>query len=326
MHCFSSLTPERILDAAELFSVRCTGRILQLNSLENRVFEVEIECDNPVIRQDSFRVIKFYRPQRWTNEQILEEHEYLLDLTNGEVPVVPPLHSKNGLTLEPLNFEEMRCAMFLKSGGRIPQEFNDEEIVRMGMLIARMHLIGATKKAPHRITLTAEGYGTDNCQFLLSARLIHPEYESRYKTIVEEIVKLGAPMLSSVENIRIHGDLHLANILWDDNGPKLVDFDDMVTGPPVQDIWLCAPGRDDYAMRQRELLLDGYSTLRSFDYSSLKLVELLRALRMIHFNAWIGKRWDDPYFQKVFSHYGSPLYWSQAVDDLSEQLEYIKDA
>lgn len=325
MHCFSTLTPDRILEAVEQFGVRCTGRILQLNSMENRVFEVEIECDAPQTRQESFRVIKFYRPHRWSDAQILDEHQFLLDLNEKEIPVVPPLMTKDGKTLLHLPYESMRCSLFLKSGGRIPQEFTDEEIERMGRLIARMHLTGASRSAPSRLVLTAENYGTKNLSFLLEKKLIHPEYESNYAHTVEAIVRLSTPLLSDLESIRIHGDLHLANILWDDNGPKLVDFDDMVMGPPVQDIWLCSPGRDEYAEEQREILLSGYETLRDFDRSSLKAIEPLRALRMIHFNAWIGSRWDDPAFQRVFSHYGTPLYWSQAVQDLREQLSYIQD-
>lgn len=325
-HDFFTLTPDKILDSIEQFGVRCTGRVLQLNSMENRVYEVEIETDLTAdkARHESFRVAKFYRPNRWTHEQILDEHGFLNDLVERDIPVVPPLEAPNGSTLLKMAGRDLSFALFPKSGGRIPQEFTDEEVERMGRLIARLHTIGSIRPAPSRLRLTPEVYGLKNLEYILASKLLPAEFTETYSSLVRTLCSQVTPWFQNVEMIRIHGDLHLANILWDENGPKLVDFDDMLTGPPIQDLWLIVPGRDEESLRQFQILLYGYKQLRTFDDTTLRLIEPLRAFRMIHFTAWIARRWEDPAFKRVFPNFGSHSYWAEQVGDLRDQFQYFR--
>lgn len=325
---FFELTPERVLRAVEQNGVRCTGRCLTLNSMENRVYEVEIEIeDETSIRSPSerFRVVKFYRPGRWTPEQIGEEHQFLMDLAAAEIPVVAPLQFSDGTTLRRDEATDIYYAIFPKQGGRSPDELQVDQASWIGRLLARMHAIGETRAAPHRLRLTPEVYGLSNLSYLLENRVIPPEFEANYARTVEEICRLSQPLFVDATVQRIHGDCHLGNVLWGSEGPFLVDFDDMVVGPPVQDIWLLTPGRDEYAASARSLLLEGYEQMRSFDYSSLRLVEPLRALRFVHFSAWIARRWQDPAFKRTFDRFGTASYWHEQLTDLAEQLELIRD-
>ena len=322
---FLELTPERILDAVEEFGVRATGRVLQLNSMENRVYEVEIEVEDDQVetRHDRFRVAKFYRPQRWSKEQILDEHAFLLDLVERDIPVIAPIQNENGDTLKTI--ADIHCALFPKSGGRIPQEFTDEELERMGRLIARLHFVGAARPATARIQLSPQTYGIENLEKIISLGFLPNEYFNTYSNLVKTLSQTISPWFDGIEMLRIHGDLHLANILWDDAGPKLVDFDDMLVGPPIQDLWLIVPGRDEESRRQFRVMINAYQELRAFDRKSLRLVEPLRALRMIHFSAWIAKRWEDPAFKRIFPGFGSNAYWSEQIGDLQDQLSVIRE-
>lgn len=323
---FFELTPERILNSVERFGVRCTGRALTLHSMENRVYEVEVEVDEDQIRtpSDRFRVVKFYRPGRWTEAQILEEHQFLHDLRQVDIPVVAPLANEEGCTLLKMEEADLWYALFPKQGGRSPDELTAEQAPVIGRLLARAHNVGAAKSAPSRLPLTPSTYGRANLEYLLRAKLIPEEIQKAYIQVVERLCQLGDELYRDVRLQRVHGDCHLGNVLWGSNGPFLVDFDDMVMGPPVQDIWLILPGRDDYARDVLLHLLDGYESMRPFDRSSLRMVELLRALRFIHFTAWIGRRWEDPTFPRVFHTYGTPGYWSAQLADLREQLALVE--
>ncbi len=323
---FYELTPERILDAAEAFGFRCTGRCFQLNSMENRVYDVEIELPDDARSKspsERFRIIKFYRPGRWTKEQILEEHQFLLDLVEYEIPVVAPLVLGNGETLLEVPGTNIWAAVFPKVGGRNPQELSEEQLPQIGRLLARLHNVGASRQAVHRIQLTTETYGEENMRFLLESKTIPERLEGRYSEMVASICRTCAPWFKEAEVQRIHGDCHFGNLLWGADGPFWVDFDDMLRGPCVQDIWLIIPGRDEAARRDLDLLLEGYEQMRPFNYQTLRLVEPLRALRLIHFSAWIAKRWNDPAFQRTFVEFGSERYWNEQVSYLAEQLEYI---
>lgn len=323
---FFELTPEKILSAVELAGLRCTGRILTLNSMENRVYEVEIEVENEEdIKSvsDRFRVAKFYRPGRWSKEQILEEHQFLSDLSAQDIPVVAPLAFQNGETLHKIGDIDIYFSVFPKSGGRIPEEFDDTQLGIIGRLLARLHNVGAAREAKHRLRITPETYGLKNLEFLQSSNSIPLQYVSEYSRAVEEICRAAEPLFQDVENIRIHGDCHLANILWGSHGPRLVDFDDMLVGPPVQDVWLILPGRDEEAKRQLGVLLEAYEPMRRFNRKTLRLIEVLRALRIIHFAAWIARRWKDPAFQRAFPDYGTPRYWSEQIATLHEQQTFI---
>lgn len=323
---FFSLTPDKILDVIEEGTgLACTGRVLALNSMENRVYEVEVETDKaPKNPSDKFKIAKFYRPGRWSQEQILEEHQFLQDLEDNEIPVVAPIRFKDGSTVQKLANSSIYFSLFPKISGRSPDELNFEQLEQVGRLLARMHQVGASRPANHRINLNPKTYGLDNLNYLLSGHKIPLEFQGRYQAAAEEICKLAAPQFAKQQPFtRVHGDCHLGNLIFGSMGMFWVDFDDMVVGPPVQDLWLMLPGRDDYSKRQMDRLLCGYETMRTFDNRSLKLVEILRALRFIHFSAWISKRWEDPAFPKAFAFFGSNQYWQEQTESLEEQLLLI---
>ncbi len=324
---FYDLTPDVILESAEKVGLRCTGRVMQMNSMENRVYEVEVEMDEALVRtpSDRARVVKFYRPGRWTKHQIAEEHQFLSDLQQAEVPVVASLPMADGSTFQVVPGLGIFCAVFPKRGGRHPTEMTHEELKRVGRLLARMHSVGSQRKAEHRIVLNTETYGWDNLDYLLESEALPEEIEDSYADTVEEICKISEPWFAEAECQRIHGDCHLGNLLWTDNGPFWVDFDDMVQGPCVQDLWLVVPGRDEESLESREMLLEGYEELREFNRSTLRLIEPLRALRFVHFSAWIAKRWTDPAFPRRFEFFGSKRYWEEQLGDLHEQLRLIKE-
>ena len=230
---FLDLQPEKILETVELLGKRSTGRVTALNSLENRVFEVELEEGREL---GSSRVVaKFYRPGRWTREQILEEHQFLLDLKEQDIPVVAPIPFPNGTTLEKVKDADIFCAVFPKQMGRNPQELVSEDLQRLGRLLARIHNVGAERSSPNRITLNPDVYGIRNLEYLLESDAISYAVVDRYEELVYEICDLSEHLFDRVTNQRIHGDCHFGNILWGDDGPFLVDFDDMVQGPCVQD-------------------------------------------------------------------------------------------
>lgn len=345
---FFELTPDRVLEAVESLGLRCTGRCTALNSFENRVYEVELEEDEESVEAGSARyasndrsasavfarrrVVKFYRPGRWTREQILEEHEFLLDLQKAEIPVVAPIEFSTGegkATLHAARDGGIFYALFPKVGGRAPEELQDNQLRWIGRLLARIHSVGALKPAPHRIEINAENYGRKNLKTLLDGNWIPLEFAARYEKTVTEICSLTEKMFSGLSAStlhRIHGDCHLGNLLWNQSGPFFLDFDDMVRGPAVQDIWLLVPGRDEESIRQRQVLLAGYEEMREFDDATLRLVEPLRALRFVHYSAWIARRWDDPAFPAAFPQFGSHRYWQDQVHDLELQLELIRQA
>ncbi|WP_157895141.1 serine/threonine protein kinase [Verrucomicrobium sp. GAS474] len=340
---FYDLTPDRILAAAELTGVRCTGRMMQMNSMENRVWEVEIEvADEAALksRSEKSRILKFYRPGRWSQVQIEEEHRFLLDLQEAEVPVVAPLPfagkgrgGATGTLASVPGAENLFFTVFPKVGGRHPDEMSEEQLVRVGRQLGRMHNVGASgpdAAAPHRLRLTPEVYGYMNLDYLLETEAIPERLEEPYVLAAEEICGRAEELFADAALQRIHGDCHLGNLLWADSpphdGPFWVDFDDMVVGPPVQDIWLIVPGRDDDAVERREHLLRGYGEMRDFDRATLRLIEPLRALRYIHFSAWIAKRWIDPAFPRRFEHFGTESYWTEQVADLREQVDLMRAA
>lgn len=325
---FYELTPEKILTAVEALGFKTTGRVSALNSMENRVYEVEVDADETLVKKnpsEGFRIVKFYRPGRWTREQIAEEHQFLLDLQEYDIPVVAPIAVRDNETLFTVPEIDIRYAVFPKIGGRSPDELDDEQLMRVGRLLARMHNVGQVKAAKHRVRLTPSSYGIENLNYLLRERKLPPHLESRYENVVTQICKISTPWFEEAESQRIHGDCHLGNLLWNNNGPFWVDFDDMVSGPCVQDVWLIMPGRDSYGKAKLAIFLEAYDQLRPFDRRSLRLIEPLRALRFVHFSAWIAKRWEDPSFQRTFVHYESERYWQEQMRDLEEQLALIQE-
>ena len=324
---FYELTPERILDAVERLGLRCTGRCMALNSMENRVYDVEVEVAEPVeTPSDRFRIVKFYRPGRWTREQILEEHRFLLDLVEHEVPAVAPLELPGAETLATIEDIGIHYAVFPRVGGRMPDELDDDQLLQMGRLLARLHNVGATRDAPTRLRLDPATYGRANLAFLLEEGLLPDSGRERYRMLVERICDVSEPWFSETRYQRIHGDCHLGNVLHGRTGFFLIDFDDMVRGPCVQDLWLIVPGNDPASRAKLETLLEGYEQMRDFDRRTLRLIEALRALRVVHFSAWIGRRWEDPAFKRVFPDFGTERYWFEEIANLQEQSARIEEA
>ncbi len=325
MDHFFSLTPDRILDSVEdaigskKTGVRATGRTFQLNSMENRVYEIELDDESRVVG-------KFYRPGRWSKDCILEEHEFIRELAAGEVPAVAPIELSNQSTLFETS-DGIFFALFPKVRGQIVQELADTELAQIGRLLARLHNVGAAKQAKHRLSLNPKTYGQASLDFLKSGNFIDIQVLTAYTAAVNELLQKIEPMFQDLPIHRVHGDCHLGNVLWH-HTPQgaqafFLDFDDMVTGPAVQDIWLVVRGRDETAQRQRQVLIESYQTLRSFDIQTLRLIEPLRALRMIHYSAWIARRWNDPIFQRTFPEFGSYRYWQDQLADVHEQLRFI---
>lgn len=329
---FHSLTPEHVLEAVESFGFKTTGRVMQLNSMENRVYEVEIELEEePTSVSDNFKVVKFYRPGRWSREQIQDEHDFLWDLQEMEIPAIAPLKNTAGKNTAKKNADQtlfespqgLYFALFPKQGGRECDEWSDQLLEQMGRLLARLHNVGAAKKADHRVRLDIQSYGEKNLEFLLGSGRLPAEYAPHYENLAKQIFKISAPLFEGIKYQRVHGDCHHGNVLLGRSGPYLIDFDDMVNGPRVQDIWMVIPGRDDYSLRQRQTLLEAYETMSEFDRRELRLIESLRALRMIHFSSWIAHRYEDQAFKRAFPDFGTTQYWEKELHDLREQIANI---
>lgn len=325
---FYSLTPDKILTAFEKSTgLRATGRNLALNSMENRVYEIEIEREEQTRapRHENYRILKFYRPGRWSAAQIAEEHQFLAELVAHEIPVVAPEKMLNGETIGKLPDSDILFTVFRKAPGRSPDELMDDQLAMVGRLLARLHNVGAAKKFKERAQLTPTTYGLANLEYLLSHDIVPADIRESYGNLVTAICSLIEPLFKGIHTYRIHGDCHFGNILWGEQGPFWVDFDDCLTGPAVQDLWLVVPGRDEYALQQRGQVLEAYEQMRPFDRQELQLIEPLRALRFIHFTAWIARRWEDPAFPRVFPYFGSAQYWRDQVGDLREQLSLIRE-
>lgn len=319
MEFFYSLTPSKVLDTVDAAlgtGQRTTGRFLTLNSLENRVFDLELEDDSHI-------VAKFYRPGRWSRAAILDEHRFLLDLTAAEVPAVAPVALSDGSTLASTD-DGIWFALFPKVRGRSEQELSDAQLDQVGRFLARIHNVGAATAAPHRQHLSVEQYGQPALDSLLESGQIDIQLQSRYQRVASALLGRCKTLLAGCEPQRIHGDCHLGNLLFHHDAPLFLDFDDMLLGPPVQDIWMVVRGRDAFAQAQRERLLAAYETLRAFDRSSLRLIEPLRALRMLHFSSWIARRYADPIFPRTFPEFTSYRYWLDETSALEEQLALIE--
>lgn len=322
---FFALTPDRVLDAVEFGGRRATGYALALNSLENRVYEIELE-------EGARLVAKFYRPGRWSQQALLDEHQFLSELVAAEVPVVPPLRRPDGSTLAalPVTGGVIWFACFDKVRGRPPEELSDEQLRQLGRLVARLHNVGATHPAPARPRLDADSYGSASLRILLGedaqTSFVPADLRSRFTAAGAAIVGLCERAFDGLEFIRIHGDCHRGNLLWGNEGPFFLDFDDFLHGPAVQDLWLLVPGRDTEAVRQRLLLVEGYETMRPFHRPSLRLVEPLRALRILRYAAWIAQRWRDPAFQRAFPDWDQHGSWLRELGELEQQRLRVEAA
>jgi len=314
---FLSLTPERVLDAVEAAGLSCNAVCYPLNSFENRVYEVELA--------DRTRIIaKFYRPGRWSEEQILEEHRFLADLDAAEVAVCPVRAFPDGSTLKRQG--KIFYSLAERRGGRAPDELTPQAAERLGMLVGRLHNVGVERPAPHRVQLDADTFVRANVAWLRQHDTVPRHLAERYYAVAAAVAEQADRLFADIEPDlhRVHGDLHLGNVLDRDGVLNVLDFDDMASGPAVQDVWLCLPGRDADAVRLRELFLDGYERFRLFDRRQLRLVEALRAMRMIHYATWLARRWHDPIFPATWPQFGSDGWWQAEVEALEEQAERIR--
>jgi Ser/Thr protein kinase RdoA (MazF antagonist) len=310
---YATLTPDRILDALDTVDFRGDGRLLALNSYENRVYLVNLEDASPV-------VAKFYRPLRWTDAQILEEHAFVAELAEREIPAVAPL-SHAGSTLH--LFEGFRFAVYPKCGGRTPELDDPATLEWMGRFIGRLHAVGALSPFATRPVIDIATFGDEPRAFLLAHDFVPPDLLDAYRTVSEMAlngVRHCFNRAGDVKTLRLHGDCHAGNVLWTADGPHFVDFDDARMGPAVQDLWMLLSGDRAAMTRQLGAVLSGYEDFHDFDPRELHLVEALRTLRLIHYAAWIARRWDDPAFPAAFPWFNTPRYWQDRILELREQI------
>jgi Ser/Thr protein kinase RdoA (MazF antagonist) len=316
MEHFFTLTPERVLDAVERSGHATTGLCYPLNSLENRVYEVELD--------DRSRVVgKFYRPGRWEEQTIRDEHRVLAALREAEIPVCAPLVLGDE-TLH-TTADGIFFALFPRTGGRIPDELVGDEFAQLGRLLARIHNVTASLELRHRPVLSPRTYGTECLQMILDRTDMPPGLRHRYQDAVERLVGVADRRFAGVESVVVHADCHRGNLLRGNTGWFFLDFDDMASAPPVQDLWLLLPGRARECRAEIDQLLEGYEQFRDFDRRTLSLIEVLRALRYVRYAAWIARRWDDPAFPRAFPDFGTERYWEAQVSDLHEQLALLDD-
>lgn len=311
---FANLTPDCVMNALESVGLRCDGRLLALNSYENRVYQVGIDEAQPV-------VAKFYRPKRWSDAAILEEHDFVAGLAGHELPVVAPLMICDGGTLS--EFEGYRFAVYPRQGGRAPDLEDSENLERMGRLLGRIHAVGALKPYAERPALDIASFGVEPLEYLLSENWLPVDLIEGYRSAALqalECVRESYLRAGEVKVLRLHGDCYPGNILWTDDGPHFVDFDDSRTGPAIQDLWMLLSGEREEQTRQLADLLAGYEDFYDFDPRELHLIEALRTLRLIHYSAWLARRFDDPAFPKAFPWFNTHHYWQQRILELREQI------
>ena len=313
---YSELSPQMVLDAIEAVGHRCDGRVLALNSYENRVYQIGIEDASPL-------VAKFYRPARWTDAMIREEHAFAGELAAQEIPVVAPLVS-DGVSLHV--HRGFRYAVFPRRGGRWPELGTSEERLWVGRFLGRIHAVGRAARFHERARLSVEDLGRTARDFVLEGDWMPDYLATKYADVTDELlqeVEARAEGWRGATLGRILGDCHRGNILWTDQGPHFVDLDDCLTGPAIQDLWmLLAGGQEEMRTGLRDLL-EGYEQFLPFDRGEIALIEPLRALRMIHYSAWLARRWHDPAFPQAFPWFAEPRYWEQHYRALEEQLTAV---
>lgn len=321
---FSALTPNAVLDALDSIGLRSDGRLLALNSYENRVYQAGMEDGPPL-------VVKFYRPARWPDAAILEEHAFVALLAEREIPVVPALVI-DSRTLHAFN--GFRFSVFAKHGGRAPELDDCDTLEWMGRFIGRIHAVGALEPYRHRPTLDIRSFGVEPSEYLLAHDFIPAELIEIYRGVVAQALEGVRRCFEragyfehagTVRSLRLHGDCHVGNVLWTDAGPHFVDFDDSRMGPAIQDLWMLLSGERAEQTRQLGDLLAGYQDFYDFDPRELHLVEALRTLRLVHYAAWIARRWDDPAFPAAFPWFNTQRYWQDRILELREQIALMDE-
>ena len=311
---YSGLSPDIVLDAIAAAGYEPDGRLLALGSYENRVYQVGIE-DGPAL------VAKFYRPGRWSDAAIGEEHAFALELAEAELPMIAPIVIEDSTLLTHAGF---RYALYPRRGGRAPELESVDHLAWMGRLLARMHGVGARGTFRHRGTIDATTFVRDAARAVLGSTLLPSRYFDAYRARADALAKLIDAKFAALEpltRIRLHGDCHAGNVLWTDTGPHFVDLDDARMGPAVQDLWMLAP-----SPRALDALLEGYAEFRDFDFREIALVEPLRIMRQVHWAGWVAARWDDPAFPRAFPQVGEARWWEQHLADLAEAESTLLDA
>jgi Ser/Thr protein kinase RdoA (MazF antagonist) len=317
-HPFDRLTPDLLIDAVESQGFICDGRFLALNSYENRVYQIGIEAQTPMIA-------KFYRPERWSDDQILEEHQFCFQLQEQELPVVCPWINAEGVSIS--HYQGFRFALYERKGGHAPELDNLDNLFILGRLLGRFHGVGASQPFIHRPMLNASNFGWESYE-LISQKFMPRELCLAYNSLAIDVLNTVDQILGdygSINNIRVHGDCHSGNILWRDDYPHFVDFDDARMAPAIQDLWMLLSGDRHEQTNQMAELIEGYNEFYSFDYRELRLIEVFRTLRIMHHSAWIARRWSDPAFPRAFSWFDSPRYWSDHILSLREQLAALNE-
>lgn len=317
-HPYAALTPDTVLDAIESTGLFADGRQLALNSYENRVYQIWLE-DAPTI------VAKFYRPERWTDQAILEEHAFTSELAAREIPVVPPL-VRSGQTL--FAHGGFRFAIYPRQGGRVPELSDPATLEWLGRFIGRIHAVGALQAFQHRPALDIDSFGIEPRACLIEQGWLPADLRAVWEGVSEQAlegVRRAFERAGDQTLIRLHGDCHMGNVLWTDDGPHFVDFDDSRMGPAMQDLWMLLSG--DRASQSRQLadVLAGYEDFMEFDHRQLHLIEALRTLRLIHYSAWLARRWEDPAFPAAFPWFGQPRYWEARILELREQIALMDE-
>ena len=316
---YDGLTPDVVLDALESVGCRGDGRLLALNSYENRVYQASLEDGGHV-------VAKFYRPGRWSDAQILEEHAFATELAEREIPVVAPLQLRQG-TLH--RFGGFRFAAYPRRGGRSPELEDATTLEWIGRFLGRIHAVGAAAQFKERPPLDIESLGTEPRDWLLAHGLVPPDLNEAWASVSAQAlegVRRAWARGGDVRPIRLHGDCHAGNILWTDDGPHFVDLDDARTGPAIQDLWMLLPGEPAEAAKSLRAVLAGYERFFEFERRELLLLEALRTLRLLHYSAWIARRWDDPAFPAAFPWFGTVRYWQDRILELREQVAAMEEA
>ena len=317
-HPFTNLTPDVVMDAVESVGYRCDARILQLNSYENRVYQIGIEDGEPVIG-------KFYRPDRWTDKQILEEHTFTQELFDSEVSAVAPLVIANESTLA--EFANFRFALYPRRGGRAPALDSLDNLEILGRHVARIHAIGGEQTFELRPNISVQDYGHASRSFLIENDFIPAELRPAYDSVTEFLLKELDDIFESTPymSIRLHGDCHMGNVLWRDEMPHFVDFDDARNGPAIQDLWMMLSGEREDQQQQVMRIIRGYRDFCHFNPAQLRLIEPLRTLRMMYHAAWIARRWGDPAFPMAFTFFNTERYWSEHILELREQWSKLSE-
>ena len=316
---YQNLGPDEVLAAVESRGYTCDGHLLVLNSFENRVYQVGIE-DNKAL------IAKFYRPQRWNDAMIGEEHTFALELAADDIALIAPIPDTGGKTL--FQHGSYRFALFPRRGGRAPNLENPEHQRQLGRFLGRLHARGCMRPYEHRPTLDITTIGVESCQFILAHDFIPKDLEAAYQSLTDNLIEqIGwcYERAGSVDLIRTHGDCHIGNILWADDGPHLVDLDDSRMTPAIQDLWMFLSGDRTDQETTLARLLEGYTRFYEFDARQLHLVEALRTLRLIHYYAWLARRWTDPAFPRAFPWFNSQRCWEQHILDLREQAALMSE-